>query len=80
VLTEEWLLNFGFDNYDELSFVDKGGFECKLGVILDGGVVYVSPTEGATSINCQYVHQLQNIVFALTGKELSISAKKPLLK
>lgn len=68
-LTEEWLLKFGFkhDGYDYWNARDEY-FE-----------LAQYPTYFMHSINCheyddgveiKYVHQLQNLYFALTGKEL----------
>jgi hypothetical protein len=66
-LTEEWLLKFGFD---------KKGNKGKLNVILSGNFGYKN---GKTYFNSwvilesqpKYVHQLQNLYFALTGEELT---------
>ena len=70
-LTEEWLLKFGIDftsekEWYQLTFTIKGLlFET------------ASSMEGFTynlcfddMINIKYVHQLQNLYFALTGEEL----------
>lgn len=70
-LTEEWLLKFGFikmdwtenENCYEKSFVlqkdDKEGYN-----LMDNDV--------ATLQQFKYVHQLQNLYFALTGEELTL--------
>jgi hypothetical protein len=63
-LTKEWLLLFGFE--ESISWSFKGFYlgEEKQGEYhyqLDGGVVEL-----------KYVHQLQNLYFALTGEELTI--------
>ena len=71
-LTEEWLLKFGLkqiggsfelndDNFS-LSFEGIEAFLCY------GGYV-----EQSRPVNCKYVHQLQNLYFALTGTELTIT-------
>ena len=73
-LTEEWLLKFGFGNG-----VVKGGFSFdknKLSIHLKS----TSYPNGRTYFNSwcileyaiQYVHQLQNLYFALTNTELEI--------
>ena len=73
-LTEEWLLKFGFErdvsdliieinNHSELSFDED--LDCYLSI--DNGHEWNS-----TDINIKYVHQLQNLYFALTGEELTI--------
>lgn len=63
-LTEEWLLKFGFSIKGF-----KGGYQiCTSslgGWILDNGFSCVG-------IEFEYVHQLQNLYFALTNEELKI--------
>lgn len=66
-LTEEWLARFGFEYERSLSlymFEHMGFKEGDLNTLL---LFY-----GEGTVNCQYVHQLQNIVFALTGEELKL--------
>jgi hypothetical protein len=67
-LTEEWLIKFGFKKV--YYGWEKGSFEVE-----SRGDIYLY------SINCneytdgmpfKYVHQLQNLYFALTGEELTI--------
>ncbi len=67
-LTEEWLLKFGFE-YDS--------------IIWGKELLMLSPNEtffniwvetltyGRLEIEMRYVHQLQNLYFALTGEELN---------
>lgn len=75
-LTEEWLLKFGFgltqidriiSNYSiqslSLNFYNT---EIERGM-------WLRFYHGNAQIKIQYVHQLQNLYFALTGKELKIS-------
>ena len=70
-LTEEWLLKFGFEKtnnptlYSHKSVCMKHNTTSYYPVAFDDG--------GAFSIgkNIQYVHQLQNLYFALTGEELN---------
>ena len=72
-LTEEWLLKFGFENQQiELDYPDK--------LLINSATVggkyyfYLDDTDGSTFyLNyIQYVHQLQNLYFILTGTELEI--------
>ena len=71
-LTEEWLLKFGFEN-------KKHGI--KRGVLksykIHGNTFNLSNSGniyyGFKSMQIQYVHQLQNLIFALTGEELTLS-------
>lgn len=67
-LTEEWILKFGFecifthdDHYYYLESLDLG---------LDRS--YQPFGIGKYKVEFKYVHQLQNLYFALTGKELTI--------
>lgn len=74
-LTEEWLKKFGFeydggsgykapDNTEHWYFTLRNGFmpnACATGSV-----------ESDKYVGCQYVHQLQNLYFALTGDELTV--------
>jgi hypothetical protein len=72
-LTEEWLLKFGIDFTSEkewyhLTFTIKDLlFETSSSI---KGFTYNLCFDN--QINFQYVHQLQNLYFALTGEELTI--------
>ena len=74
-ITEEWLLKFGFEKstldednawlnlrYRYLNFSSDESVEFKK--------VYL--TVSRMDIICEYVHELQNLYFALTGEELTI--------
>lgn len=78
ILTEEWLLKFGFEFYE----TEKAN-----NYIMKKSWRFTFPTEGKNkgsmylhygniiwhnSSNMQYVHQLQNLYFALMGEELTI--------
>lgn len=68
ILTEEWLIKFGFSKDGE--YYSKGYFhyhEC--GNIFIGND-HVSG--GNVDANIKYVHQLQNLYFALKGIELQL--------
>jgi len=68
-LTEEWLVKFGFvkndcDNYElEYTFKLNASFTI---INKDRGYFYID----APNHEIKYVHQLQNLYFALTGEEL----------
>lgn len=63
-LTEEWLVEFGFENWDKTRWQIVG----KISIATWGeGYLYFS---GPLHVNIFYVHQLQNLYFALTGEEL----------
>lgn len=76
-LTEEWLLKFGFEKeYDKFMFSKD-----KLTILIrehdtfnPNGRVYWNSW---TIKECQpeYVHQLQNLYFALTGEELTFKSE-----
>ena len=64
-LTEEWLQKFGFELYDSVEFrhfYRKNDFD------LDENYQPID----FDCIEIKYVHQLQNLYFALTGQELEI--------
>jgi len=72
-LTEEWLLKFGF----------KKRVESQTTTYRISGMMYVIHFENGKWTRCynneyedaeiEFVHQLQNLYFALTGEELKIS-------
>jgi len=67
-ITKEWLLKFGFKEI--LTFdVFPTFFKNKINV--NDGVVYVS--EYGFLNHIKYIHQLQNLHFALIGEELTIN-------
>jgi hypothetical protein len=72
-LNEEWLLKFGFEWCNEAA----GYFDNLHAVYLMYPNVQFHPfctNDKDCWIELQYVHQLQNLCFALTGKELEIKA------
>jgi|688.fasta_scaffold1177204_1 hypothetical protein len=70
-IDKQWLQKFGFINQKyEHFFLEVNGFSIEFDILK--GSVYHSFLEGRT-INIHYVHELQNLYFSLTGKELSVS-------
>lgn len=74
-LTEEWLFKLGF----KLVFAGSGdgylysvGEKCNTMELIDRGYGFKYNTFNACEIEIKYVHQLQNLYFALTGVELQI--------
>ena len=71
-LTEEWLLKFGFDKHFEDFEKKIVGFYLTYnfndGISLNGKYM-----DEPIYIDGEYVHQLQNLYFALTGEELTIN-------
>ena len=73
-LTEEILLKAGFDNLGEYGF-GIGEFHMESTDNLRGDFLskYVYRVISRKIIEIQYLHQLQNLYFSLTGKELEIN-------
>jgi hypothetical protein len=72
LLTEEWLLKFGFekDEKNEYWFWKNCVSVSVLGYI---ELLSFNRQSFKTNIQLKYIHQLQNLYFALTGKELVVS-------
>jgi len=71
-LTEEWLIKMGFeksksDNYLRLMIIIEDGTEWL--TFLNPNVINFNDR----GIFCLFVHELQNLFFALTGEELEIN-------
>ena len=81
-ITEEWLLKFGFEPYSNglgLKLTNLNGFERTLRVVdlkyvcLDDHDPNLIAEDGEAGLcGIKYIHQLQNLYFALTGEELII--------
>lgn len=72
-LTEEWLVKFGFEKLEDVGFKhDNVDF-----VLYGSEGEYSFCTNEGWDINdrIKYVHQLQNLFFALTGEELILEGK-----
>jgi hypothetical protein len=70
-LTEDWLKRFAQKQYSYTTFyIEKVGW-----LELNGDVWNVDFVDGYTIAQIKYVHQLQNLYFALTGEELKIIQK-----
>ncbi len=64
LITEEWLLKFGFKSLFNGAGYVKNNTE--IGYNHNGFYII------ASGLEIKYIHQLQNLYFALTGEELSI--------
>ena len=75
-ITEEWLLNLGFTLYNkENPIMFKGVvFIEQRQKTLIGTQFFTFHFDGNT-IKIQYVHQLQNLYFALTNEELNLKSE-----
>lgn len=75
-LTEEWLLKFGFEkklNCSNMIYYILAG-KCLLEYNLTHNIAdIVRKVHLDLFIDIKYVHQLQNLYFALTGEELLLS-------
>jgi hypothetical protein len=75
-LTEEWLLKFGFEYHHDTPHPNKVFRKLHTEGFIDLEQIKHYYYGGSfTSVECRYVHQLQNLYFALTGEELT--TKKP---
>ena len=80
-LTEEWIINFGFEKTKH-----SHGYDCYINGVFDFDIVSpgrywvlaIYKDESCTDSlyfahgRLEYVHQLQNLFFVLTGEELTI--------
>jgi hypothetical protein len=76
-LTEEWLLKFGFIKSKVSSQFDKEKLTIQIANELEyhkKGRVYFN-SWAILEESIKYVHQLQNLYFALTGEELIIKSE-----
>ena len=72
-ITKEWLIKFGFKQYSKLSSFQKRG--CKFHIRKNKGfIAYLSIYSDSSKIltRVHYIHQLQNLYYALTVKELTL--------
>ena len=68
-LTEEWLLRLGFEK-ENATYIKKGSLRLFKNTCRDASGDFDGYCENRTVAICRYVHQLQNLYFALTGLEL----------
>jgi len=69
LLTPEILGNSGFECDDNFQYSNK---ECRLTKNANGGFAFWIGLDGGYLADMYYVHQLQNLYFALMGEELEI--------
>jgi hypothetical protein len=83
LLTEEWLLKFGFMQYIDFG-VKMGTYDkiplCGFTYSIHTKKVMIMHKGNSIShwldVEIKYVHQLQNLYFALTGEELTYGGNK----
>lgn len=78
LLTKEWLTKFSYNWKEEKSFPQNAYWENKLSAIdFDKKRFYIKrykANDNHADVNLpEYVHELQNLYFALTKKELEIT-------
>ena len=73
-ITEEWLLKFGYECFNGRSLYSKGDDDLHIDFEYGSAQFRDSTSDGYNHVGIAitYVHQLQNLYFALTGKELEI--------
>lgn len=76
-LTKDWLVKFGFKpgtqvNYDRNVFYSTGGL-IEMQILKVSGWVLLGKKMERVPEACEYVHQLQNLYFALCGTELALT-------
>lgn len=69
-LTEEWLLKFGFEK--EYGTFKIEGFKCWITKYTSEPNLYSANIGNIKISTLKYVHELQNLYFALTGSELTV--------
>lgn len=71
-ITKERLLKFGFEQR-ELFFEKMLGANKSITIHLNGNEVLTQVCQGIYGITvpCEYVHQIQNLYYTLTGEELT---------
>lgn len=85
-LTEEWLINFGFENdgHNDWKIADRLKMEYVFqiredleGNVSSCGVMGISFLDTVQNFawNIKYVHQLMNLHFSITGTELPLTDK-----
>ena len=75
-LTEEWLLKFGFEKTMSWTYVKDLVGNLKLVYYLGEKGWSIGFKSYSDFPNLKYVHQLQNLYFALTGEELTYGGNK----
>jgi hypothetical protein len=81
-LTEEWLLKFGFEKDDTgVDMFDQDYYEWYqkefpvIGVLCQSSDKEYIFDENTDTLRLKFVHELQNLYFALTGEELILNEK-----
>jgi hypothetical protein len=71
-LTEEWLLKFGFNKVSDIwEFWKNSGWDLRQHKLENKWWLFYNGQD-LDCVRIDYVHQLQNLYFALTGEELTL--------
>ena len=71
-LSEEWLLKFGFNKVSDIwEFWKNSGWDLRQHKLENKWWLFYNGQD-LDCVRIDYVHQLQNLYFALTGEELTI--------
>jgi hypothetical protein len=77
VLTEQWLLDFGFRKYNNVwvlpDFIENDFVRFHFTIYNEGKRYTYNSAE--FPVELQYVHRLQDLFYALTGEELTLKEK-----
>ena len=68
-LTEDWLIKLDFEKSSEYWIKSNSSFF--FGITTNGELMFLFDDALTCPANIRYVHQLQNVFFALTGNELT---------
>jgi hypothetical protein len=68
-ITEEWLLQLGFYKNIDTGLFEKSGYQIDLTVLK---CHFYLPDFGDWYKEIEFIHELQNLYFALTGEELEL--------
>ena len=71
-ITESWLLSFGFEQRDHLWSIDIDRYN-KIYYNSDQKILFSGQLGFSIQHDITYIHQLQNLYFALTQKELTLN-------
>ena len=67
-IIEEWLFKFGFESLDNKLLFNNGYFD----LIFKDNEISLGVEGQLLSLYIDYIHQLQNLYFALTNEELTL--------
>jgi hypothetical protein len=74
LITEDWLIKLGFDKIMSWTFkIHMNGNHYLTYYLGEKG--WAIGYKRYSDFNCEYVHQMQNLYFALTNKELSFKSE-----